>query len=89
MPSIVCAKLNITPQKYTVQIVQLDRTKVEVLGEITLVSIRLSSNPKVSQIIDILVANIPEFYGLILSRDWFENCMVILQLTSLTWRSPL
>ena len=51
MPRTVCTKLNITPQKYAVHIVQLDRTKVEVLGEIALVSIRLSSNPKVSQII--------------------------------------
>jgi len=65
--------LNITPQKYAVHIVQLDRTKVEVLREIASVSIRISSNPKVSKIIDNLVADIPEFYGLILSRDWSEN----------------
>jgi len=37
------------------------------------VLIILSSNPKVCQIIDILVADIPEFYGLILSRDWSEK----------------
>ena len=37
------------------------------------VSIRLSSNPKVLQVIDILVAYIPEFYGLILSKDWSEK----------------
>lgn len=69
MPRTMCTKLNITPQKFVVHIVQLDRTKVEVLGEISSVSIRISSNPKVSQIIDILVVDIPEFYGLILSRD--------------------
>lgn len=40
------------------------------LGEIASVSIRLSTNPKVSQIIDISVVDILEFYGLILSRDW-------------------
>ena len=34
---------------------------------------RLSSNPKVVHIIDILVAYIPKFYGLILSRDWSEK----------------
>jgi len=33
VPSTMCTKLNITPQKYAVHIVQLDRTKVEVLGE--------------------------------------------------------
>jgi len=48
MPRTVCTKLNITPQKSVVHIVQLDRTKVEVLGEMISVSIRLSSNPKVS-----------------------------------------
>ena len=37
------------------------------------VSIRLSSNAKVLQVIDILVANIPQLYGLILSNDWSEK----------------
>lgn len=46
MTRVVCTKLNITPQKSTVHIVQLDRTKVEVLEEITSISIRISSNPK-------------------------------------------
>jgi len=73
MPRIVCTKLNITPKKSVVHIVQLHETKVEVLGEITSVSINLSSNPKVSKIIDILVVDILEFYGLILSRDWSEK----------------
>jgi hypothetical protein len=30
----------------------------------------VSSNPKVHQIIDIVVVDIPEAYGLLLSRDW-------------------
>ena len=34
------------------------------------VLIRLSSNEKVCQFIDIVVADIPEAYGLVLSRDW-------------------
>ena len=73
MPKSVCAKLNITPQSSLVHIIQLDRTRVEVLGELKSVTIRLSSNPKVVQIIDILVAEIPKFYGLILSRDWSKK----------------
>ena len=72
MPRTMCTKLDITPQKSVVHIFQLDITKVEVLGEIASVSIRLSSNPKVSKIIDILVVDIPKFYGLILSRDYSE-----------------
>ena len=43
------------------------------IRELNQVTIRLSSNPKVCQVIDILVADIPEFYGLILSRDWSEK----------------
>ena len=34
------------------------------------VLIRLSSNEKVCQFINIVVADIPEAYGLVLSRDW-------------------
>jgi len=73
MPASVCSKLNIEPQKSAIHIVQLDRTKVQVLGEINSVTIRLSADPRVVQRIDILIADIPEFYGLILSRGWSEN----------------
>lgn len=52
---------------------QLDQSQVEVVGELNQVTIRLSSNPKVCQVIDILVVDIPEFYGLILRRDWSKN----------------
>jgi len=68
MPASVCSKLNIEPQKSAIHIVQLDRTKVQVLGEINSVTIRLSADPRVVQRIDILIVDIPEFYGLILSR---------------------
>ena len=33
----------------------------------------MSSNPKFAHIINILIADIPEFYGLVLSRDWSEK----------------
>ena len=70
LPKSICAKLNVQPQKSIVHIVHLDQSQFEVIGELNQVTIRLSSNPKVCQVIDILVADIPEFYGLILSRDW-------------------
>jgi len=73
IPTSVCSKLNIEPQKSAVHIVQLDRTKVQVVGEINSVTIRLASDPRIVQRIDILIANIPEFYGLILSRDSSAN----------------
>ena len=73
LPGSLCEKLNVQPQKSIVRIVQLARSQVKVIGELNQVTIRLSSNPKVCQVIDILVADIPEFYGLILSRDWSEK----------------
>jgi hypothetical protein len=73
MPYSVCLQINAKPQKSAIQIVQLDRTRVKVLGELKDVLIRLSSNSKVFQIIDIIVVDIPDAYGLILSRDWSEK----------------
>ena len=43
---------------------------MKVVGEMEDVLIRLSSNDKVCQFIDIVVAYIPKSYGLVLSRDW-------------------
>ena len=73
MPYFVCLKLNIAPQKSVVHIMQLYRTNVKVLGEMNYVLIRLASNSKVHQVIEILVTDIADFYGLIMSRDWSEN----------------
>jgi hypothetical protein len=47
MPYSVCKKLNIEPNKSFVQIVQLDRSNVKVLGELKNVLIKLSSNLEV------------------------------------------
>jgi hypothetical protein len=54
------------------KIIQLDRTDVKVMGELKNVLIILSSNPKVHQVIDIIVVDIPEVYGMFLSREWLE-----------------
>ena len=55
------------------QITQLDRTNVRVLGEMKDVLVRIACNPSVFQIIDIVVADIPDAYGLFLSRDWSQQ----------------
>ena len=73
MPLFVCKKINGQPKPSTWQVIQLDRTTVKVIGEMEDVLIRLSSNEKVCQFIDIVVADIPEAYGLVLSRDWSAN----------------
>ena len=76
MLTSVCSKLNIEPQKSAVHIVQLDRTKVQVLGETNSVTIRLSTDPRVVERIDIVIADIPEFYGLILSKLMLALCLM-------------
>ena len=40
------------------------------VAEIEDMLIRLSVDERVCQVIDIMVADIPEAYGLVLSRDW-------------------
>jgi hypothetical protein len=59
MPLKVCEKLNVKPEESDIQIIQLDRTRVKVIGELKNVLIRMSSNPKVHQTIDIIVVDIP------------------------------
>jgi ribonuclease HI len=73
MPWSVCQKINAEVEPSSLKIIQLDRTDVKVMGELKNVLIRLSSNPKVHQVIDIIVVDIPEVYGMFLSRDWSEQ----------------
>ena len=70
MPTSVAKKINAQIQKSGIKILQLDRSRVQVIGELKNIQIRLVSNPDVWQIIDIIVVDIPEAYGLLLSRDW-------------------
>ena len=70
MPLSVCKKLNGKYVPSNSQITQLDRTNVKVVGEMKDVLVRIACNPSVYQIIDIVVADIPDAYGLFLSRDW-------------------
>ena len=69
MPLSICNKINGKPIPYPSQIIQLDRSDVKVIGEKKDVLIRMSTYPSVCQFIDIMVVDIPEAYGLILSRD--------------------
>jgi hypothetical protein len=54
-------------------VIQLDTTQVKVMGELRDVMIRIATHPKFVQVIDIIVVDIPEAYGLLLSRDWSEK----------------
>ena len=70
MPYSICNKLNAEPQMSKTKIIQLDRSHVKSFRELKDVLIRLSSDSKVHQTIDIIVFDIPKAYGVILSRDW-------------------
>jgi hypothetical protein len=73
MPWSVCQKINAEVEPSSLKIIQLDRTDIKSYGRIEKCLIRLSSNPKVHQFIDIIVVDIPEVYGMFLSRDWSEQ----------------
>jgi hypothetical protein len=65
MPLKVCEKLNSKPKAYDIQIIQLDINRVKVIGELKNVLIRMSTNPKIHQTIDIIVVVIPD------NRYWY------------------
>ena len=73
MPLSMCKKLNATWETCPIQIVQLDRSKVKVVGRLRNVLLRLSADPWIHQTIDIVIADILETYGMWLSRDWSEK----------------
>lgn len=52
------------------RIIQLDRTSLLAIGELRDMIIRLSYDSGVHQCINIVVVDIPEAYGLLLSKDW-------------------
>ena len=70
IPCSVCKKLNVEPKMCKTKIIQLDRSHGQVLGELKNVLIHLASNSKFHQMIDIIVVDIPEAYGVIMSIDW-------------------
>jgi hypothetical protein len=67
IPLSICKKLNVVPLKRDKHVIQLDRTQVKVMGELKDVMIRMATHPKFVQVIDIIVVDIPEAYGMILS----------------------
>ena len=70
MPLAVCKRLD-GPLKPTIwDVTQLDETSVKVVGEMEDVLIRLAGNKRTCHYVDIIVADIPDGYGMILNRDW-------------------
>jgi len=73
MPLAICNKLVVIPLKSDKHVIQLDRTQVKVMGELKDVMIRIVTHPKFVQVIDIIVIDIPDAYGLLLGRYWSEK----------------
>ena len=73
MPLEICKKINGQLESTPREVTQLDRTGVKVVGEMKNFLIRLAANNKICQFIDIMVADIPRGYGLILNRDWIAR----------------
>jgi hypothetical protein len=65
MPLVVCNKLGDFPLQSDKHVIQLDRTQVGVMGELKDVMIRIATHPNFIKIIDIIVVDIPEAYGLL------------------------
>jgi hypothetical protein len=67
MPLSICNKLNANPLTSDKHVIQLDRTRVKVIGELKYVMIIIATHPKFFQVIDIIVVDILETYGLLLN----------------------
>jgi hypothetical protein len=76
MPLSICKKLNTVLLKSDKHIIQLDINRVKVIGELKDVMIKMATHRKFVQVIDIIVVDIPEAYGLLLSRDWSKKLNV-------------
>jgi hypothetical protein len=67
IPLSICKKLNVVPLQSDKHAIQLDKTQVKVMRELKDVMIRIMTHPKFVKVIDIIVVDIPEDYGLLLS----------------------
>lgn len=70
MPYVVAKRLHAIPEKTGTRIMQLDMTNVKVIRELKDVLIRMAAKPQYTQVIDIVVIDVPEAYRMLLSRDW-------------------
>lgn len=76
IPYLVCQKINDVPNRITKIIIQLDIFDVKVMGELKHVMIRLPFDLIFHQVIHIIVVDILESYGLLLSRESYVKLKV-------------
>lgn len=66
----IAQKINARWSETFVRIIQLEKTAVPTVGELWDMIIWLSHDSRVHQCINIVVVDMPEAYGLLLSSDW-------------------
>lgn len=69
MPKAICKKLGLIPIQTSKRVTQLDKTEVPVIEELSNIHMPLVADPRVQHFIDISVVDIPDGYGMLLSRD--------------------
>ena len=69
MPYAIAKRLHAIPEKTRTQIMQLDRTNVKAIGELKDVLIWMFAKPQYTKVINIVVVDLPEAYGMLLSKD--------------------
>lgn len=70
IPLVVCQKLGITPAPTRRKVTQLDKIKIPIMGELNNIHMQLAIDPTVQNFINISVVDIPDTYGMLLSRVW-------------------
>ena len=70
IPLTISQRLGVIPQPTSKVVIQLDKIEVKVIGVLKYVCIKLTNNPKIQDIIDIHVVDIPKMYRMLLSREW-------------------
>jgi hypothetical protein len=70
MPLRVMRRLGLECTSPCKDLLALDSRTVETIGYIKYLSISYDQAPKVSMLINVIVADIPEAYGMLLGREW-------------------
>lgn len=73
MPLSVAQKINTKWKNIDARIIQLDRSLVQEIGELNNVIIHFSLDHRVHQLFNIIIVDISETYGLLLSKYWSKK----------------
>lgn len=66
----MCKRLGLIPTQTKKKVTQLDKREVHVIGELNNIHMQLAVHPRIQSCIDISIVDIPDGYGMLLSREW-------------------